>query len=194
MKFLPSQLAYLTTDREARTNLRARAKYPIFLAALATLYALLFHVIKLNVEHEEHSWVTRFYWTLVVMTTLGFGDITFTSDIGRIVSIVELLSGVVFLLVMLSFLFIRLGLGRARRDVGPVSGAVTPRVDPPRAGDGGPVRRTDGGAGRRRPGDDDGSHLSAAASWRFGRVFLPELRGLLAEGTRRNGTAAAPGF
>ena len=108
MKFLPSQLAYLTTDREARTNLGALAKYMVFLAALATLYALLFHVIKLNVEHEQHSWVTGFYWTLVVMTTLGFGDITFTSDIGRLFSILVLLSGVVFLLVMLPFLFIRL--------------------------------------------------------------------------------------
>src|SRR5688572_6332763 len=108
MKFLPSQLAYLTTDREARTNLRALGKYLLFLAGLATLYAVLFHVIKLNVEHEQHSWITGFYWTLVVMTTLGFGDITFTSDLGRIFSIIVLLSGVVFLLVMLPFLFIRL--------------------------------------------------------------------------------------
>jgi Trk K+ transport system NAD-binding subunit len=108
MKFVPSQLAYLTTDREARSNLRALGKYLLFLVALATLYAVLFHVIKLNVEHEQHSWVTGFYWTLVVMTTLGFGDITFTSDVGRIFSIVVLLSGVVFLLVMLPFLFIRL--------------------------------------------------------------------------------------
>jgi voltage-gated potassium channel len=108
MKFLPSQLAYLTTDREARTNLRALGKYLLFLTGLATIYAVLFHVIKLNVEHEQHSWVTGFYWTLVVMTTLGFGDITFTSDIGRVFSIVVLLSGVVFLLVMLPFLFIRL--------------------------------------------------------------------------------------
>ena len=108
MKFIPSQLAYLTTDREARTNLRALGRYLLFLAALAALYAVLFHVIKLNVEHEQHSWVTGFYWTLVVMTTLGFGDITFTSDTGRIFSIIVLLSGVVFLLVMLPFLFIRL--------------------------------------------------------------------------------------
>ena len=108
MKFIPSQLAYLTTDREAQSNLRALGKYLLFLVALAALYAVLFHVIKLNVEHERHSWVTGFYWTLVVMTTLGFGDITFTSDIGRVFSIVVLLSGVVFLLVMLPFLFIRL--------------------------------------------------------------------------------------
>jgi voltage-gated potassium channel len=108
MKFLPSQLAYLTTDREARTNLRALVKYFGFLVVLVAVYAVLFHVIKLEVEHEQHSWVTGFYWTLVVMTTLGFGDITFTSDIGRVFSIVVLLSGVVFLLVMLPFLFIRL--------------------------------------------------------------------------------------
>jgi Trk K+ transport system NAD-binding subunit len=108
MKFLPSQLAYLTADREARTNLRSLVRYLTFLAALIVVYAILFHIIKLNVEHEEHSWVTGLYWTLVVMTTLGFGDITFTSDIGRLFSIVVLLSGVVFLLVMLPFLFIRL--------------------------------------------------------------------------------------
>jgi voltage-gated potassium channel len=108
MKFLPSQLAYLTADREAGANLRALARYLGFLAALVTAYAILFHVIKASVEHEQHSWITGFYWTLVVMTTLGFGDITFTSDIGRVFSIIVLLSGVVFLLVMLPFLFIRL--------------------------------------------------------------------------------------
>jgi Trk K+ transport system NAD-binding subunit len=108
MKFLPSQIAYLTTDREARSNLRALAKYLAFLFGLVAIYAVGFHVIKLEVEHQQHSWVTGVYWTLVVMTTLGFGDITFTSDIGRVFSIVVLLSGVVFLLVMLPFLFIRL--------------------------------------------------------------------------------------
>jgi Trk K+ transport system NAD-binding subunit len=108
MKFVPSQLAYLTTDREARGNLRALVKYVGFLALLVAIYAVFFHVIKLYFEGEQHSWVTGFYWTLVVMTTLGFGDITFTSDTGRIFSIVVLLSGVVFLLVMLPFLFIRL--------------------------------------------------------------------------------------
>ena len=108
MKFLFSQLAYLTADREARTNLRALAKFLTFIAVLTAIYTVLFHVIKLNVEHERHSWLTGLYWTLVVMSTLGFGDITFTSDIGRIFSIVVLLSGVVFLLVMTPFLFIRL--------------------------------------------------------------------------------------
>jgi voltage-gated potassium channel len=108
MKFAASQLAYLFSDRTARANLSSLLKYVGALAVLVTIYALLFHLIKLHVEGEQHSWVTGFYWTLVVMTTLGFGDITFTSDIGRVFSIVVLLSGVVLLLVMLPFLFISL--------------------------------------------------------------------------------------
>ena len=108
MKFLSSQLAFLTTDRELRGNLRTLSKYLLFLAALVAAYTVLFHVIKLRVEGEEHSWITGLYWTLVVMSTLGFGDIIFTSDLGKLFSIVVLLSGVFLLLVMLPFLFIRL--------------------------------------------------------------------------------------
>lgn len=108
MKYLPSQLAYLMTERENRQNLRALGSYVAFLAALVASYTVLFHLIKLYIEGEQHSWITGLYWTLVVMSTLGFGDITFTSDIGRLFSILVLLSGVVFLLVMLPFLFIRL--------------------------------------------------------------------------------------
>ncbi len=108
MKFTSSQLAYLIGDREARGNLRSLLKYILTLVALITVYAILFHIIKIQVEGEQHSWITGFYWTLVVMTTLGFGDITFTSDIGRLFSIVVLLSGVILLLVMLPFMFISL--------------------------------------------------------------------------------------
>ncbi|MCC6165303.1 MAG: NAD-binding protein [Acidobacteria bacterium] len=108
MKFLASQVAYFMTEREARGNLRALLAYIAFLAALVLTYTALFHLIKTTVEHEQHSWVTGLYWTLVVMSTLGFGDITFTSDVGRLFSVAVLLSGVVFLLVLLPFLFIRL--------------------------------------------------------------------------------------
>jgi Trk K+ transport system NAD-binding subunit len=108
MKFSSSQLSYLMANREARANLGALLKYVLTLLALITLYAILFHIIKVQVEGEEHSWITGFYWTLVVMSTLGFGDITFTSDIGRLFSIVVLLSGIVLLLVMLPFTFISL--------------------------------------------------------------------------------------
>ena len=108
MKYLSSQFALLFAEGETRANLAALLKYLAFLVVLVTGYAVVFHLIMGRVEGQQHSWITGFYWTLVVMTTLGFGDITFTSDIGRPFSIVVLVSGVVFLLVMLPFLFIRL--------------------------------------------------------------------------------------
>lgn len=60
-----------------------------------------------GVEGQEHSWITGLYWTLTVMSTLGFGDITFTSDIGRLFTVVVLVSGIVLLLMVLPFAFIR---------------------------------------------------------------------------------------
>lgn len=38
-------------------------------------------------EGRELSWATSVYWTLVTMTTLGFGDIVFESDVGRLYSV-----------------------------------------------------------------------------------------------------------
>jgi Trk K+ transport system NAD-binding subunit len=108
MKYLSSQLGFLFGAGETRTNLATLLRYFAFLLAMVTVYAVLFHVIMGSIEGQQHSWITGFYWTLVVMTTLGFGDITFTTDIGRLFSMVVLVSGVVFLLVMLPFLFIRL--------------------------------------------------------------------------------------
>jgi Trk K+ transport system NAD-binding subunit len=108
MKYLSSQLGYMFAAGETRANIAALLKYFTFLIVLITVFAVIFHLIMIRVEGQQHSWITGFYWTLVVMTTLGFGDITFTTDIGRLFSIVVLISGVVFLLVMLPFLFIRL--------------------------------------------------------------------------------------
>ena len=107
MKFFVSQFAYLLREPESRGNLQSLLKYVAFVAAMVGTYTVLFHLIML-LEGHQHSWITGLYWTLVVMSTLGFGDITFTSDLGRLFSIIVLLSGVVFLLVMLPFLFIRL--------------------------------------------------------------------------------------
>jgi Trk K+ transport system NAD-binding subunit len=106
MKFLTSQVSYLLSRAENRQNIAALAKYLAFLVGVIILYTILFHFLMLY-EGKEHSWLTGLYWVLVVMTTLGFGDITFVSDLGRAFSIVVLLSGVVLLLIMLPFTFIR---------------------------------------------------------------------------------------
>lgn len=81
-------------------------RYLAVLAVLVSIYSVLFHYI-MAWEGREFSWITGFYWTLTVMSTLGFGDITFHSDLGRFFSILVLLSGVVFLLIVLPFTFIQ---------------------------------------------------------------------------------------
>ncbi|MDZ7832833.1 MAG: NAD-binding protein [Desulfobacterales bacterium] len=107
MKFLGSQLSELLSQQQTRRNLKALLKYVVFLIAVVLIYAVVFQWIMIAVEKEEHSFVTGIYWALTVMSTLGFGDITFHSDIGRAFSIVVLMSGIVLLLIVLPFAFIR---------------------------------------------------------------------------------------
>jgi voltage-gated potassium channel len=107
MKFLTSQLLSLLIPKHVRPNLRALASYTLLLVATVALFSIGFHLIMSYVEGQEHSWVTGVYWALTVMTTLGFGDITFHSDLGRLFSVVVLLTGVVLLLIVLPFVFIR---------------------------------------------------------------------------------------
>lgn len=104
MKFLPAQFFYFLRQRPGQLRLLSLARFLLLLAALVTLFSVAFHFIMAR-EGQSHSWVTGFYWVLTVMTTLGFGDITFHSDLGRIFSSVVLLSGVMFLLILLPFTF-----------------------------------------------------------------------------------------
>ena len=106
MKYLFPQLLYLVNNRSAQRNIKILIRFFIILIVLISLYSVLFHYLMTS-EGQEHSWITGFYWTLTVMTTLGFGDITFNSDIGRIFSMFVLTSGVIFLLIMLPFTFIQ---------------------------------------------------------------------------------------
>src|SRR5690625_211408 len=68
-------------------------------------YSILFHFVAAY-EGQDHSWFTVFYWVLTTMSTLGYDDIVFTTDLGRMFSMVVLFSGMLFLLVMLPFTFI----------------------------------------------------------------------------------------
>lgn len=106
MKYIPSQLLYFFQSKTMKKNLRNLGKFLIVIAVAVIVYSILFHII-MEYEGRQYSWATGFYWTLTVMSTLGFGDITFTSDLGRVFSMIVLISGIVFLLIMLPFTFIR---------------------------------------------------------------------------------------
>jgi Trk K+ transport system NAD-binding subunit len=106
LKFFTAQLTQIISSRNTRYNLKRLARFLAALFLMIILYSVIFHFI-MEYEGQEYSWVTGFYWTLTVMSTLGFGDITFTSDLGRIFSVVVLLSGMVSLLILLPFTFIQ---------------------------------------------------------------------------------------
>src|SRR5690554_4112828 len=105
VKALPGVLPYLTGSLRGR-NLRVVAWLLGVFAVMVAVYSTVFHVL---MEHEgrDHSWATGVYWTMTTMSTLGFGDITFESDAGRLFSMVVLLSGALFILVLLPFAFIQ---------------------------------------------------------------------------------------
>lgn len=106
MKFNPSILSYFFQREGTKRNVVQLLKFILILAILVTIYSVLFHFL-MAAEGKDHSWITGFYWTLTVMSTLGFGDITFQSDIGRAFSMVVLISGMIFLLTLLPFTFIK---------------------------------------------------------------------------------------
>ncbi len=104
MKAFPV-LIYFLQNKTTRRNFVFLSKYIIFLVGIVCLYSILFHVLMQH-EGREYTWLTGFYWSLTVMSTLGFGDITFHSDLGRFFTLIVLISGVVFLLVILPFTFV----------------------------------------------------------------------------------------
>ena len=107
MKTIGSHLATLLAgETKLRRQLAPFVKYVVLLVAVVSLYGWLFDVIMAR-EGQDHSWFTGVYWALTVMSTLGFGDITFESDLGRAFSTLVLLTGMVLLLIILPFLFIR---------------------------------------------------------------------------------------
>jgi voltage-gated potassium channel len=106
VKFLTSQLVAALIEPEMRRNVRALARLLIVLGVFIVVFSVLFHVL-MEYEGQDHSWLTGLYWTLTVMSTLGFGDITFHSDVGRVFTIVVLTTGIVLLLIVLPFAFIR---------------------------------------------------------------------------------------
>ncbi len=105
MKSLALVLSYLSAPLRQR-NTRVLAWLVALLVVMIVAFTVVFHLL-MTAEGRDHSWFTGFYWTLTVMSTLGFGDITFTSDAGRVFTVVVLASGALFFLVLLPFTFIQ---------------------------------------------------------------------------------------
>lgn len=108
MKYIFSQMIFFLTTKSNQRNMKFMLRFIVLVLALIILYSVLFHIL-MDYENraEEHSAITGLYWTLTVMSTLGFGDITFHSDPGRLFSILVMLSGILLFMLVLPFTFIR---------------------------------------------------------------------------------------
>ena len=102
MKSISAELAFFLRG-QARQNLKILVLYSLFLVFLILVYALAFQYLMLHLEGREFSFIAGIYWAITVMTTLGFGDITFHTDLGYAFASLVTLSGVVFLLIILPF-------------------------------------------------------------------------------------------
>jgi len=106
MKFIFSQLAHFVDLESNKRNMLFMLRLLLFVAALIAVYSVLFHLI-MQAEGKEYSPITGVYWAFTVLTTLGFGDITFDSDLGKVFTIVVLLSGILLFMLVIPFTFIR---------------------------------------------------------------------------------------
>ena len=105
MNHFTEEVSYFIKNPGTKTNIRRLLKFFGVIFAIYVFYGLVFQYI-MHLEGKEYSLLDGFYWTIVTMSTLGFGDIVFTSDAGRIFSMIVVVSGMLFLLVLLPFTFI----------------------------------------------------------------------------------------
>ena len=107
MKRILSEFVHAFGDKRIRRNASALLRYGIVIVSLIIVFAVAFHFLMIYAEGQTHSWIAAVYWTLTTMSTVGYGDIVFESEIGRIFSIIVLLTGIVLIFIVLPFIFIR---------------------------------------------------------------------------------------
>jgi Trk K+ transport system NAD-binding subunit len=98
----------LKTSPKKQVVVRFKALW-VLVAVLFLLIGFFSAVFQIFMAREEriYSWVDSIYWVVVTMSTLGYGDITFTTPGGRLFSVIVILTGVSFLLVLLPFVLIQ---------------------------------------------------------------------------------------
>jgi len=62
-------------------------------------FGSLFYVLEFGINKELHSYLDALYWALVTVSTVGYGDISPVTDIGKVIS----MFGIVFGIAMISF-------------------------------------------------------------------------------------------
>jgi len=100
--FMPS----IFRERNRRKNVTRLLKLFVILAVFVVLYMNLYRSIMGDERNDAYiGWVESLYWVLTTMSTLGYGDITFSGNTGRLFSMAVMFTGVFYLFIVLPFAF-----------------------------------------------------------------------------------------
>ena len=107
MKILPAAIFTLTNGKSSGwRNFSQLIKLVVIVLMFVALSTAMFHWL-MEREGQKYNWFDGFYWTMVTMSTLGYGEITFNDWPGKLFSIGVMLFGMMSMLVILPFAFIR---------------------------------------------------------------------------------------
>ena len=109
MKSLSSIIYSVTgSETSSRRNISQLMKLIIIVLVFILISSSVFHLLmEAEGRGESYDWFDGFYWTMVTMSTLGYGEITFGEWQGKLFSIAVMLFGMLSMLVILPFAFIR---------------------------------------------------------------------------------------
>jgi Trk K+ transport system NAD-binding subunit len=114
MKFLPTAIFTINNSGSSgRQNVRQLLKLVLIVIVFILSSSVVFHWIAgyENMAKDNYDnkiqWYDGFYWTMVTMSTLGYGDITFSSALGKFYSLGVMLFGMLSMFIILPFAFIR---------------------------------------------------------------------------------------
>lgn len=100
MKSAAAQFFHFLRHPNSRRNIQLLERILLIFVIMVIFYSEVFYLL-MREEGQNHSWFSGIYWVLTIMSTLGLGDIVFTTDIGKLFTIVVLLSGLLFLFFLL---------------------------------------------------------------------------------------------
>ena len=105
MKKIVHSLPSVFRKRSKTQNISRILWFAGILFFFVCTYMCCFQYLMSQERGESVSWVESFYWTLTTMSTLGYGDVTFVGDLGRIFSMLVMFTGVIYLFIVLPFFF-----------------------------------------------------------------------------------------
>ena len=92
-------------QKEKRRNVARFLRFALVLFLFVGIYMYFYRNLMSAERQSEVGWIEAFYWVLTTMSTLGYGDITFSGDAGRLFSMVVMFTGVFYLFIVLPFVF-----------------------------------------------------------------------------------------